>query len=152
MAKVSEAIAPVIAVDRKASAPLHKQVYDGFRMAIVRGNLRPGQRVPSSRALGVELGLSRIPVLNAYAQLLAEGYFESRKGAGTFVSDSLPESLTICKERTTQVAQAGSGPRPVARRGLLMSAERPPWALGWGAFGVHQPAFEHFPFHIWSSI
>ena len=87
-------------------------------MAIVRGNLRPGQRVPSSRSLAVELGISRIPVLNAYAQLLAEGYFESRKGAGTFVSDALPESLTVCKERTPQFAQAGSGPRPVARRGL----------------------------------
>jgi GntR family transcriptional regulator/MocR family aminotransferase len=152
MAKVAEPIAPVIAVDRKASDPLHKQVYDGFRMAIVRGNLRPGQRVPSSRSLAVELGISRIPVLNAYAQLLAEGYFESRKGAGTFVSDALPESLTVCKDRTPQFAQAGSGPRPVARRGLLMSAERPPWAAGWGAFGVHQPAFERFPFHIWSSI
>ena len=99
MAKVSEAIAPVIAVDRKASEPLHKQIYDGFRFVIVRGDLRPGQRVPSSRALSVELGISRIPVLNAYAQLLAEGYFESRKGAGTFVSDSLPESLTICEEK-----------------------------------------------------
>src|ERR1700689_4880647 len=111
MAKSSEAIAPVIAVDRKASAPLHKQVYEGFRMAIVRGNLRPGQRVPSSRALGVELGLSRIPVLNAYAQLLAEGYFESRKGAGTFVSESLPESLTICEEKTPPPVQEGPGPR-----------------------------------------
>ena len=152
MAKVAEPIAPVIAVDRKASDPLHKQVYDGFRMVIVRGNLRPGQRVPSSRSLAVELGISRIPVLNAYAQLLAEGYFESRKGAGTFVSDSLPESLTVCKERTPQFAQVGSGPRPVARRGLLLTAERPPWARGFGALGVHQPAFEHFPFQIWSSI
>lgn len=79
MAKVSEAIAPVIAVDRKAANPLHKQVYDGFRAAIVRGNLRPGQRVPSSRSLGVELGISRIPVLNAYAQLLAEGYSRAAK-------------------------------------------------------------------------
>jgi GntR family transcriptional regulator/MocR family aminotransferase len=152
MAKVSEAIAPVIAVDRKVSDPLHKQVYDGFRMAIVRGNLRPGQRVPSSRALAVELGISRIPVLNAYAQLLAEGYFESRRGAGTFVSGALPESLTVCKERTPQFGPMGSGPRPVARRGLLMSPKRPPWAAGWGAFGVHQPAFDHFPFQIWSSI
>ncbi len=100
MAKVSEAIAPVIAVDRKTAKPLHKQIYDGFLSAIVGGNIRPGQRVPSSRTLGIELGISRIPVLNAYAQLLAEGYFESRKGAGTFVSESLPESLTICEEKT----------------------------------------------------
>jgi GntR family transcriptional regulator / MocR family aminotransferase len=153
MAKVSQAIAPVIAVDRNAADPLHKQIYDGFRMAIVRGNLRPGQRVPSSRLLSVELGISRIPVLNAFAQLLAEGYFEGRKGAGTFVSDSLPEGLTICQDRRPQAAQVGSGPRPVARRSLLLSHyERPAWASGWGAFSVHQPAFDRFPFPIWSSI
>jgi GntR family transcriptional regulator / MocR family aminotransferase len=152
VAKEAEAIAPVIAVDRKASDPLHKQIYDGFRMAIMRGNVRPGQRVPSSRALAVDLGLSRIPVLDAYAQLLAEGYFESHKGAGTFVSESLPDGLTICKNNPRQGAQAGSGPRPVARRASLLSYERPPWATGWGAFAVHQPAFDHFPFQVWSSI
>jgi GntR family transcriptional regulator/MocR family aminotransferase len=153
MAKVSEAIAPVIAVDRKASKPLHKQIYDGFLLAIVGGNIRPGQRVPSSRTLSVELGISRIPVLNAYAQLLAEGYFESRKGAGTFVSESLPESLTICEEKTPPPVQEGSGPRPIARRALLLTKfARPPWVGGWGAFSVHQPAFDRFPFPIWSNL
>ena len=153
MAKVSEAIAPVIAVDRKAAKPLHKQIYDGFLSVIVGGNMRPGQRVPSSRTLSVELGISRIPVLNAYAQLLAEGYFESRKGAGTFVSESLPESLTIC-ERQDATAHTGEfGPRPVARRALLLSRyDRAPWVGGFGAFSVHQPAFDHFPFPIWSSL
>jgi GntR family transcriptional regulator/MocR family aminotransferase len=153
MAKVSEAIAPVIAVDRKAAKPLHKQIYDGFLAAIVGGNIRPGQRVPSSRTLSVELGISRIPVLNAYAQLLAEGYFESRKGAGTFISESLPESLTICEEGAPPSVQAGSGPRRVARRALLLTKiERGPWSGGWGAFSVHQPAFDRFPFPIWSSL
>jgi GntR family transcriptional regulator / MocR family aminotransferase len=153
MAKVSEAIAPVIAVDRKASKPLHKQIYDGFRLVIVHGDMRPGQRVPSSRTLSVELGISRIPVLNAYAQLLAEGYFESRKGAGTFVSESLPENLTICELKIQPSIQAGSGQRPVARRALLLNKyERPAWSAGWGAFSVHQPAFDHFPFPIWSSL
>jgi GntR family transcriptional regulator / MocR family aminotransferase len=153
MAKVSEAIAPVIAVDRKTAKPLHKQIYDGFLSAIVGGNIRPGQRVPSSRTLGIELGISRIPVLNAYAQLLAEGYFESRKGAGTFVSKSLPESLTICEEKTLPIVQEGSGPRPIARRALLLTKfARPPWVGGWGAFSVHQPAFDRFPFPIWSNL
>src|SRR6202789_244020 len=140
MAKVSEAIAPVIAVDRKASKPLHKQIYDGFLLAIVGGNIRPGQRVPSSRTLSVELGISRIPVLNAYAQLLAEGYFESRKGAGTVVSESLPESLTICEIKAPQPLPANSGARPVARRTLLLPQyERDSWSGRWGAFSVHQP-------------
>ena len=152
MAKVAEAIAPIIAVDRKAAHPLHKQIYDGFRLEIVRGNLRPGQRVPSSRTLAIELAISRIPVLNAYAQLLAEGYFESRKGSGTFISDALPESLTVCKDRTV-LKQADSGPRPVARRLSLFSPlKRDAWSGGWGAFSVHQPAFDRFPFSVWSSL
>src|SRR5271165_5816486 len=153
MAKVSEAIAPVISVDRKVSDPLHKQIYDGFRSAIILGNLRSGQRVPSSRALAVELRISRIPVLNAYGQLLAEGYFESRKGSGTFISDALPESLTVCKDRTPQLKQANSGPRPVAKRlSLLSPLKREAWSGGWGAFSVHQPAFDRFPFSVWSSL
>src|SRR5580700_4786907 len=153
MAKVAEAIAPIIAVDRKAAHPLHKQIYDGFRLEIVRGNLRPGQRVPSSRTLAIELAISRIPVLNAYAQLLAEGYFESRKGSGTFISDALPESLTVCKDRTPELKQASSGPRPVARRLSLFSPlKRDAWSGGWGAFSVHQPAFDRFPFSVWSSL
>src|ERR1700677_1376799 len=106
---MSEAIAPVITVDRNAQKPLPKQIYDGFCQVIIRGDMRAGQRVPSSRTLSVELGISRIPVLNAYAELLAEGYFESRKGAGTFVSESLPESLTICKENRPQPVPANSG-------------------------------------------
>src|ERR1700743_149986 len=104
MTKISAVIAPVIAVDRRRRDSLHKQIYDGFRAAILLGNLRPGQRVPSSRSLGVDLKISRLPVLQAYGQLLAEGYFESRTGAGTFVSESLPESLTVCKQKTPQVA------------------------------------------------
>jgi GntR family transcriptional regulator/MocR family aminotransferase len=153
MAKVSQAIAPVIAIDRKNTKPLHKQIYDGFRMVIVRGNLRPGQRVPSSRTLSVELGISRIPILNAYGQLLAEGYFESRKGAGTFVSQSLPENLILCEQNIAPSIQAGSGQRPVARRALLLGKfQRPAWTRGWGAFSVHQPAFDRFPFPVWSSL
>src|SRR5580698_8409702 len=140
MAHVSEVIAPVVAVDRKSPDPLHKQIYEGFRTAIVRGNLHPGQRVPSSRSLADELKISRLPVLNAYGQLLAEGYFESRTGAGTFVSESLPESLTVCKQKTPQAASTDSGPRPVARRALLLPEyQRLPWAGGWGAFSLHQP-------------
>src|ERR1700733_13772606 len=153
MAKVSAAIAPVIAVDRKASKPLHKQIYEGFLSIIIGGNMRGGQRVPSSRTLSIELGISRIPVLNAYAQLLAEGYFESRKGAGTFVSESLPESLTICEQKILQLEEAGSGPRPVARRALLLTRYgRAPWVGGSGAFSLQQPAFDHFPFPVWSSL
>src|ERR1700689_3468952 len=94
MADVSGGLLPVILIDRKAAAPLHRQLYAGFRDAILRGDLAAGQQVPSSRALATELAISRFPVLDAYSQLLAEGYFESRVGAGTFVSASLPQTTS----------------------------------------------------------
>src|SRR5204862_304137 len=79
-----------ITVDRRARKPLHRQIYDFFRERIIRRELRASELVPSSRGLARELRVSRLPVLNAYAQLLAEGYFESHVGAGTFVANSLP--------------------------------------------------------------
>src|ERR1700722_2884084 len=131
MAKASEVIAPVVAVNRRGESPLHKQIYDGFRAAILLGNLRPGQRVPSSRSLGIDLKVSRLPVLQAYGQLMAEGYFESRAGAGTFVAESLPESLTTCEAAAQQVPSIASGPRPVARRSeILPEYRRPLWSVG----------------------
>src|SRR6266540_698730 len=83
-------IVALISVDRRARKPLHQQIYDSFRHRIIRRELRAGELVPSSRWLARELRVSRLPVLNAYAQLLAEGYFETRVGAGTFVATSLP--------------------------------------------------------------
>ena len=90
MKNTAGAIAPVIAIDRHSDRPLPRQVYDGFARQSCGGELRPGQRVPSSRQLSAELMISRFPLLDAYAQLLAEGYFETRSGCGTFVSASLP--------------------------------------------------------------
>lgn len=153
MSDVSQGILPVIAVDRSAPSPLHRQIYDGFRAAIVQRDLRSGQRVPSSRDLALELGISRIPVLNAYAQLIAEGYFETRTGAGTFVSESLEESPVAFNPPAKYLAQAAPGPRPVARRcSQLPLYSKSPWTRGWGAFGAHQVAFDHFPFEAWSKL
>ena len=76
---------PPIALDAKDAAPIYRQLYDWFQRGIVEGRLHPGQRVPSTRSLAAELNVSRIPVLTAYEQLLAEGYLETLKGAGTIV-------------------------------------------------------------------
>jgi len=143
----------MIAVDRKAPKALHRQIYDAYRTAIIERNLRPGQRIPSTRVLASELDVSRFPVLNAYAQLLAEGYFESRVGAGTVVSSSLPDQLTSSEPTRTRCAATRSGPRPVARRALSLSpVERAPWLQGWGAFGVGQVALDQFPLQVWSNL
>jgi len=144
---------PIFTVDRSAAIPLHKQIYQGYRAAILRGDLRPGDQISSSREFAVELRISRFPVLNGYAQLLAEGYFESRVGAGTFVSCSLPEQLMSVSQPAGQAASSPSGPRPVSRRSSLYPGFSFTARMrGWGAFGVHQPALDHFPFSIWSSL
>jgi GntR family transcriptional regulator/MocR family aminotransferase len=146
-------VSPVIAIDRKAAKPLHRQIYDAYRATIVSRALQAGQQIPSTRVLASELGISRIPVLNAYAQLLAEGYFESRVGAGTFVSSSLPDQLTSCEYPAEGKAQARSAP-PVVSRGaaLLPARESSPWVYGAGAFSLGQLAFDHFPFQAWSNL
>jgi GntR family transcriptional regulator / MocR family aminotransferase len=152
MRKIASGFSPVIAVDRKATKPLHKQIYDAYRAMIVGSTLDAGQQIPSTRALASELGISRIPVLTAYAQLLAEGYFEARVGAGTFACSSLPELVTS-SARTTQSAAVRSGSRPFARRTMLLPRyQRHPWLRGSGAFSVSQPAFDQFPFQVWARL
>jgi GntR family transcriptional regulator / MocR family aminotransferase len=144
-------ISPLIAVDRKEPAPLYTQIYAAYRARILAGELRPGQQIPSTRELAAELGISRIPVLNAYAQLLAEGYFESQVGSGTFVSTSLPAGVAALNDRRSAPAQ--SGPRPVAARAAALPPyDRPPWILNRGPFNLSQPALDAFPIRIWSSL
>src|ERR671927_666305 len=92
-------------IDRRLAAPLHRQVYDALRRAILGGMLRPGQRVPSTRSLATELGISRLPVLTAYEQLLHEGYLEGRVGSGTYVCAAPPDSML----RATPIAGNGRG-------------------------------------------
>lgn len=143
----------MIPVDKKLSQPLHRQVYAAFRAAIVDGRLRPGQRVPSTRLLASEIGVSRFPVLNAYAQLLAEGYLQSRIGAGTVISSSLPEQMTSAPLASAKKPARSVAPRVVARRcSLLPGKEQLPWMLHFGPFRVGEVALERFPMHIWSAL
>lgn len=143
-------ISPLLAVQRGATKPLHRQIYEAYREGIINGALSRGQQVPSTRALSTELGLSRIPILEAYSQLLAEGYFETKVGAGTFVSSSLPDKV-VPADSSKKVASKGS--RVVSRRAALESwRNRSPWLRQSGPFSVGQLAFDHFPFQAWSTL
>ncbi|KUI06107.1 PLP-dependent aminotransferase family protein [Mycobacterium sp. IS-3022] len=76
----------LLELDRTAGDPLHRQLTDGLREAIRTGRLAPGTRLPSSRVLAVDLGVSRRLVVNAYSQLVAEGFLLGRHGSGTVVA------------------------------------------------------------------
>jgi GntR family transcriptional regulator/MocR family aminotransferase len=78
-----------IAVDRAQATTLIKQIYDQIRLSIVRGDLRAGEQLPSTRQLARDLHVSRIVIVEVYDQLLAEGYIESRPGSGTYVAEGV---------------------------------------------------------------
>ena len=153
MRKTPTGISPIIAIDRRAPKALHRQVYDAYRAGIVNRTLRAGQRVPSTRVLALELGISRIPILTAYSQLVAEGYFESRVGAGTVVSRSFPDQITSPEPRGQQSTKVQAGGRRLSKRcSNFVSVANVPWQRGWGAFGVSQVSFGNFPFQTWNAL
>jgi GntR family transcriptional regulator / MocR family aminotransferase len=77
-----------VELHRHLERPLRAQLEDGLRDAARSGRLAAGARLPATRALAADLGVSRRLVVDAYAQLLAEGYLTARRGAGTYVSDA----------------------------------------------------------------
>lgn len=99
----------VIRLDR--AAPLQTQLYDQLKASILSGDAAPGTRLPSSRALADQFAIARNTVLQAYEQLLAEGYLESRPGAGTFVGAALPAEPTPRPAATPIPAEAHRAPR-----------------------------------------
>ncbi len=75
-----------IPLERKSSVPLIRQIYGGIRAQILSGALRAGSRLPSSRELAEQLGVSRNVVMEAFEMLYSEGFTTARHGSGTFVA------------------------------------------------------------------
>lgn len=98
-------IMPALSNGRDPDKPLYSVLYDAIRQAILSCELNAGARLPASRALASYLGISRMTVINAYDQLLAEGYLEGKAGSGTFVASSLPEEFLqlSCVAKTANV-------------------------------------------------
>lgn len=146
---------PAIALDRKSKTPLYRQIYEGYRTAIVERRLRPGQRMPSTRGLAEELGLSRIPVLNAFEQLIAEGYLDARTGAGTYVSSALPPEARTARGDSTEGERTQGVKRGRQRKVSKVAGRLPssqPWLKGVGAFAIGHAAIDHFPYATWTRL
>ncbi|MGO4701381.1 MocR-like pyridoxine biosynthesis transcription factor PdxR [Dyella sp. 2RAB6] len=154
MPRASTSFLPPIALESGSGVPIYQQVSEWFRRAIADGQLRPGQRVPSTRSLASELRVSRLPVLSAYEQLLAEGYLQSFVGAGTCVAHSIPAAaLKPARPRLTAVPVAKhNANRRVAQRVASMRAPEQTWLDSQGAFRVGLPALEHFPTELWAKL
>ncbi|CAI3103359.1 HTH-type transcriptional regulatory protein GabR [Acinetobacter calcoaceticus] len=93
MARIAKAVdLPLIAKIDKTQGQISAQLTQGLREAVQNGDLQPGDPLPSSRELAQTLNVARGTVIEAYDQLLAEGVFESRTRAGTYVSHALTKS------------------------------------------------------------
>jgi GntR family transcriptional regulator/MocR family aminotransferase len=92
----------MVSLQREISVPLHIQLQRALREAIQKGRLSPGCMLPSTRVFASELGLSRGVVVEAYEQLLAEGYLCSSRGSSTHVADRpSANSLPMIQEAAT---------------------------------------------------
>src|SRR5437773_8011337 len=84
----------MVRLDRTSNEPLHQQLYRQIRDELRSGSFSDGaSRLPSSRALAADLGISRLTVNLAFSKLHGEGYLRARIGSGTFLADSLPETF-----------------------------------------------------------
>jgi GntR family transcriptional regulator / MocR family aminotransferase len=90
-------------LDPVSPIALYRQIYDGLRGGIVGGRFEAGTRLPASRALASSLGVSRITVTECYERLVSEGYLETRRGSGTFVCSSLPETDMYASGVTVEI-------------------------------------------------
>src|SRR5436305_7397272 len=79
----------LLAADRTSPEPVHRQLGSSLRHVVRSGRLQGGDAVPSSRELARQLGVSRGVVVEAYEQLVAEGYLVSRPGSATRVAEGL---------------------------------------------------------------
>lgn len=82
-----------LTIGRDPELSLQQQLHSHIRHLILSGELGAGERLPSSRSLSMDLNVARITVTEAYDQLIAEGYLETKTGAGTFVADYVPDHL-----------------------------------------------------------
>ncbi|MGQ3215691.1 MAG: MocR-like pyridoxine biosynthesis transcription factor PdxR [Shinella sp.] len=151
MAKQFEGpILPFLRLDAAIALPKFRQVQDQLRMAILRGHLRAGTRLPASRILAEELGLSRQTLVRVLENLKAEGYLEARLGAGTFVSAALPRQLTKL-HFTPARGDAPDVAEPrlsrIGEQSRAVSAEI--GRMEPKPFLPNQPALDRFPFAVW---
>jgi GntR family transcriptional regulator/MocR family aminotransferase len=149
-----------IEIDRQHQLPVYLQICERFKAAIAAGHLRPGDRVPALRGLATQLNTARGTVEQAYTILVDEGYLQMRGAAGTFVSPSLPKSLTRSPTRAedrarradntdsheaSDISRNAPPPRRAQPIAVAMSGEPRPLQPG-------IPAIDAFPGKVWQRL
>ncbi len=133
----------------RAAAPLNRRLYELMRQAILRGAWPAGARLPSTRELAADIGLSRNTVLHAYQQLLAEGYVAARAGSGTFVSDTLPAPM---RRKPGATGDAAAPAAQLSRRARVLLRDAGIHDSPAGAFALGMSDTSVFPRATWARL
>jgi GntR family transcriptional regulator / MocR family aminotransferase len=131
--------------------PLFRQVYRGLRRAILSGTLCANDRLPSSRDLAEQLGISRTVILLTYDQLLAEGYVVGRRGSGTYVSGGLAGNIAPGKRRSATLRLSRFGTAAAGAAATVDTPRRSPISLRYD-FVYGRSDLETFPFEMWRRL
>jgi GntR family transcriptional regulator len=117
----------------KSGVPIYRQLQDQIRYGIASGRLRPGEQLPTVRALAVDLSVNPNTVIKAYTELERLGILTTEQGSGTYVAPLPAVALStaerhaklkaLCSEFLGQVAQYGFGPDDVIQAIRRVKAE-----------------------------
>ncbi len=146
---------PALRVEPEAGTPITIQLAGTLRNLILSGDLQPGERLPSTRTLAQDIGVSRTTVVNVYDQLTTEGIIESRVGAGAYVSDALEFRRPVeLKLSNTKKENPGLKPRLAnlsadASQQYSLRLPHPEHPL---PFTTGIPAFDAFPMAQWARL
>src|SRR4051794_38767183 len=136
---------------RRSDQELWRWLYESLRAAIVEGRLRPGSRLPSTRNLGAQYGVSRGTVTMAFDQLMAEGFTRSEVGSGTYVASGIPHPMVPRGARALPPPVRSTA--RLSKRGAAavtnVAIAPQPRAVG-RAFRAFEPAIDLFPSELWA--
>ncbi|MFA5489428.1 MAG: PLP-dependent aminotransferase family protein [Candidimonas sp.] len=145
----------VFKLDRSSHQPLHVQIFEQFRDAIIQARIAREHRLPPSRMLAAELGVSRNTVVLVYERLVEEGYATSVTSVGTFVSKVLPEDMKPPPGMTyaTDASDAGMPRRRLSARGQsLADMALPSERLSTYDLSPTVPALDELPFDQFARV
>jgi len=148
----------MVRLDRAAAEPLHQQLYRQIRDELASGSFNHNSsRLPSSRALAADCGVSRFTVNLALSRLHAEGYLQSKVGSGTFISEALPE--TFLSAQTTKAAPPTERPARLSDRVKNIPDHRAGKQFDFGIAGPPGVSFvpavaalDEFPIEVWERL
>ncbi len=142
-----------IHIDRNSNRKIGVQLYMGLKDLLLTQGIKPGERLPASRTLASEVGVSRTTVVDAVDRLISEGLLEARVGSGTYVSDTLSKSRPA---GTAEPKAKGPAAEPRLSR-AARDAQHQFMPRSWlphqaQPFITALPALDLFPMAHWSRI